>query len=391
MLPDFEPRLRAFAEVIVRVGLNLQQGQRLLIAEPYELQGVSRSAAVIVDAVTKAAATGVEVIWGDGPRLREFALNKDWHGLVQLVASNARRMQDHLRNGDALLFLQGSQPGLMAGVPSETVAELRNIGWDHFGPIAQQLTQGATNWTAVPAPTPVWAHAVYPDLPSERRLAALWQEVFIALRANEPAPVDAWQAHLRSLQQRCRQLNAQRLTTLRYQGDGTDLAVALPPGHIWCTAQLTARSGLSFVANLPTEEIFTAPHRDSAEGFVRVSRGIGYNGAVIEGIELEFKRGRVAAAAARTGADLLARLLDADDGATRLGEVAIVPGPTSLGRAGRLFHHPLLDENAHHHIALGEAYRFCQRPPDDRALNHSLVHVDLPVSGNVVLPKTEPA
>lgn len=391
MLPDFEPRLRAFAEVIVRVGLNLQRGQRLLIAEPYELQGVSRSAEVMVEAVIKAAATEVEVIWGDGPRLREFALNKDWRGLVQLAASNARRMQKYLQNGDALLFLQGSQPGLMADIPPGPVAELRRIGWEHFGPVAQQLVQGATNWTAAPAPTPAWAHAAYHDLPSEQRLAALWQEVFTATRVNEPAPLAAWQLHLQLLQQQCHQLNARRLRTLRYQGEGTDLTVALPPGHVWCTAQLATKSGLPFVANLPTEEIFTAPHRDSAEGFVRVTRGINYNGAVIEGIELEFKRGRIVAAAARTGAELFARLLDTDDGASHLGEVAIVPGQTSLGRAGRLFYHPLLDENAHQHVALGEAYRFCQRPPDDRALNRSLIHVDLPFAANVILPQTEPA
>lgn len=389
MLPDFEPRLRAFAEVIVRVGLNLQPGQRLLIAEPYDLQGVARSAAVIVEAVIKAAHAEVEVIWGDGPRLREFAVNKDWRGFVQVVAANARRMQNHLQNRDALLFLQGSQPSLLDGVASESVAELRRIGWEYFGPIAQQLVQGATNWTAAPAPTPAWALAAYPDLPSEQRLAALWQEVFTAVRVNEPSPLAAWQLHLRLLQQECSRLNAQRLPTLRYKGDGTDLTVTLPPGHVWCTAQLVSKSGLPFVANLPTEEIFTAPHRDSAEGTVRVSRSINYSGAIIDGIELQFKRGRVVAASARTGADLLARLLDADEGASRLGEVAIVPEQTSLGRAGRLFHHPLLDENAHSHVALGEAYRFCQRPPDDRALNRSLVHVDLPFDASVIYPGVE--
>jgi aminopeptidase len=391
MLPDFEPRLRAFAEVVVRVGLNLQRGQRLLIAEPYELQGVARSAEVIVEAVTRVAATDVEIIWGDGPRLREYALNKDWRGFVQRVSANARRIQEYLQNHDALLFLQGSQPGLLDGIAPESIAELRRIGWEHFGPIAQQLVQGATNWTAAPAPTPAWANAAYPDLPSPRRLAALWEEVFTATRVNEPAPLAAWQLHLRLLQQHCRQLNSQRLRTLRYKGEGTDLTVALPKGHVWCTAQLATKGGLPFVANLPTEEIFTAPHRDSAAGTVMVSRPINYSGAVIEGIELEFKRGRVVAASARTGADLLARLLDTDEGAGRLGEVAIVPEQTSLGRAHRLFHHPLLDENAQSHVALGEAYRFCQQPPDDSALNRSLVHVDLPFAASVILPGTEPA
>jgi aminopeptidase len=391
MLPDFEPRLRAFAEVIIRAGLNLQRGQRLLIAEPYELQGVARTADVIVNAIRQVAAAEIEVIWGDGPGLREFAANRDWRGFGEMVSANARRMQAYLKNHDAILFLQGSQPTLLEGVTPASVAELRRIAWEHFGPVAQQLVHGATNWTVAPAPNPAWAHAAYADLPSDVRLGALWEDVFTAMRVNEPSPLAAWQLHLQLLHQQCAHLNAQRLGSLRYKGEDTDLVVALPPGHVWCTARLTTKSGLPFVANLPTEEIFTAPHRDSASGRVRVSRPISYSGAVIDGLELEFKAGQVVAASARIGADLLDRLLETDPGAGRLGEVAIVPEQTSLGRTGRLFHHPLLDENAHSHVALGEAYAFCQRPPDPSALNRSAVHVDLPFDASVILPSPEPS
>ncbi len=428
MLPDFASRLAVFADVIVRVGLNLQPGQRLLIAEPYELQGVARSAEVIVEAVKRAAAADIEVIWGDGARLREFCLNKDWRGYVQLVAANARQMQLFVQNTDALLFLQSSQPGLLAGLPAADIAELQRIGWEHFGPIARQLMQGATNWTVAPAPTPAWAQTVYPDLPSDKRLAALWETVFEALRiprwsatsgrAVENPPggrvpsqvtaIAAWQNHLQALRQRCSQLNAQRHRTLRYLGEGTDLSVALPSEHVWRTAGLTTKSDVPFVANLPTEEVFTAPHRNSAEGTVRVSRPISHGGAVIAGIELQFKRGHVVAATAQTGTDLLKRLLDTDEGACRLGEVAVVGNagrslppdfglagfkapPTNWQNSGRLFYHPLLDENAQSHIALGEAYQFCQQPPDDSALNRSLLHLDLPLDANIILPRAEQA
>ena len=153
MLPDFEPRLRAFAEVIVRVGLNLQRGQRLLIAEPYELQGVGLTAEVIVEAVKLAAGCEAQVIWGDGPRLREFAEKTDWRGFAGLVAANADVMQAAVRRGDAVLFLHGSQPRLMDGIAVERVTELRRIAGEYFGPIAQQLTAGATNWTVAPAPS----------------------------------------------------------------------------------------------------------------------------------------------------------------------------------------------------------------------------------------------
>lgn len=391
MLPDFELRLRAFVEVILGAGLNLQPGQRLLIAEPYELQGVAREAAPIVEAVIRAAGTDVEVIWGDAGRLRQQALNKDRRGFVQEVGANARRMQDYIRNQDALLFLQSSQPRLLDGVPATAVTELRRIAWEYYGPISQQLVQGATNWTIAPAPIPAWAQAAYADLPAEGRLAALWQDVFTALRVNEPSPLASWKIHLALLRQRRAELNSRQLRSLRYKGEGTDLTVALPPEHTWCTAQLTTRGGLHFVANLPTEEIFTAPHRDSAEGTVRVTRPVSCSGAVIQDLELVFKRGRVVAASALTGADLLARLLDTDEGASRLGEVAVVREQSSLARTGRLFYHPLLDENSHSHIALGEAYGFCLRRPNPTALNRSLVHVDLPLDASIILPGKEPA
>lgn len=434
MLSDFESRLRAFAEVIVRVGLNLQRGQRLLIAEPYELQGVARSAEIIVEAVSAAAAqaggAGVEVIWGDGARLREYALNKDWRRFVRLVGDNARRMQAYLQNQDALLFLQGSQPHLLAGIPAAQVAELRRIGWEHFGPVAQKLVHGATNWTVAPAPSPGWAHAVFGDLPTEQRLAALWETVFAACRVSDPyvggslspdtissgheAPpttetaLVAWQTHIATLAQHRDDLNSRRLRKVRYQGEGTDLTMKLPPEHRWCTAQLSTKSGVPFVANLPTEEVFTLPHRDSAEGCVRVARPVVYGGATIEGIELTFERGRVTAAAARSNADLLQRLLETDEGASRLGEVAIGGAalrrdesrdkpaptvqinpasspPTTWQNSARLFHHPLLDENVSNHIALGEAYDFCLREPNSSAVNRSLIHVDLPLNATASL------
>jgi len=403
MLPDFTTRLRVYADVIVRVGLNLQRGQRLLLAEPYELQGVARSAEVLVEAVRSAAgaagspgAAAIEVVWGDGPRLREFAVRRDWRGFARLVAAHARIMATALRNGDALLFLQGSQPELMRGLPAGPVAELRRIGWEHFGPLAQELVAGATNWTAAPAPSPAWAHAVFPDLPAEQRPQALWDTVFAACRVPAspeagPEAIAAWRDHLQTLADYRDRLNRAPSSTLRYRGDGTDLTVTLPPGHRWCTAQLTTRSGLPFVANLPTEEVFTLPHRDSASGTVRVSRPVSYGGATIEGVELVFRHGAVISATATGQAALLRQLLASDEGAARLGEVALVPGGTPPALAGRCFHHPLLDENAANHIALGEAYGFCLRAPDPAAANRSLIHVDLPLAAHASLSGAEPS
>ena len=411
MLPDFHGRLRALAAVVVRVGLNLQPGQCLLIAEPFELQGVARGAEVIVNAVRAAAeAAGcpdVSVIWGDGARLRQFGERADWRAYAALVAANAAQMQRAIDGGAALLFLQSSQPQLMTGLPADRVNEQHRIGWEHFGPVAQQLVAGASNWTIAPAPIPAWANAVYPDLPSEQRLSALWSAVFGALRIpplEGPSPTDrgpsgdgpstdslaAWQAHLQTLRAERDALNARRLTALHYTGAGTDLTVALPPAHVWCTACLETKSGVPFVANLPTEEVFTAPDQDSATGAVRVARPVSYGGGVIDGIELEFARGRVVHAVARTGGALLTRLLATDDGAACLGEVALVPQVPAHGRTNRHFFHPLLDENAANHLALGQAYGFTSRELRSPALNQSLIHVDLPLDVTVARIGAEP-
>lgn len=391
MLPDFSERLTAFATVIERVGLNLQPGQRLLIAEPYELQGVARSAEVIVDAIRAGTGAAIDVQWGEGGRLRQLVERRQWRDLARITSSNADRMREYIANGDAILFLLGSQPRLMTGLRMDDVAEFRHIAWQHFGPVAQELTAGATNWTIAPAPSPAWANFVYNDLASTDRLAALWTAIFAAFRCDERSrdPVAAWSRHLEKLAQRRDELNARRLVSVHYRGPGTDLRVRLPAEHRWCTAQLTTKSGVPFVANLPTEEIFTAPIKDSASGSMTGSRPINYGGSVIDGIELGFSAGRVVRARARTGDELLQRLLDTDDGARYVGEIALVPtidralfdepaaevdeGP----RITRLFHHPLLDENASNHIALGEAYSFCSSG-ESSALNRSLIHVDLP-------------
>lgn len=385
---DFATRLRALARVVVRVGLNLQPDQRLLIAEPYELQGVARSAEVMVEAVRESAAAvaaaGVEVIWGDGARLRAFVLNKDRRGFVQLAGENARQMNEFIRNGDALLFLQGSQPRLFDGLPAGNVGDFQRLAWEAFGPVAQRLMAAETNWTAAPAPSPAWAHVAYADLPSARRLEALWARVFSTCRIDAPDPELAWHNHLESLGARCDRLNSNPVRRLQYRGPGTDLTVELPAGHRWRSAQLRTAAGLAFVANLPTEEIFTLPDRATTEGHLQVARPVVYANQAIDGIELEFRRGRVASARARSNQGLLEELLATDDGAAYLGEVALVEAPAlSASEATRLLHHPLLDENALNHVALGESYAFCLDGTDRRAANRSLIHVDLPVEATI--------
>lgn len=395
MITDFESRLREYAEVLVRIGVNLQPGQKLLVADPYDQQGVARSAEIVVDAVKQAAdAAGggdVEVLWSPSAPLRAMAEADQRGAFERLVEQNTSRLAHHLRRGGAFLFLTGSQPRLMDGVPAPHLAAQHEIAWRHFGPIVQQLVHGITQWCIAPAPSPSWAALTFADRPSEERLAALWRCVFDSVRAEGRGDaVPRWNEHLERLVATAETLNAACHATVRFAGPGTDLTLALPAKHQWCTAAQRTKRGVRHVINLPTEEVFTAPDRHSADGQVRVARPICHAGTTIEGIELEFRGGRVVAASACTNEELLRELLATDNGAVRLGEVALLAGelgapPPAWPAARRVFHHPLFDENAANHIALGEAYPFCHRGWWKRAINRSLVHVDLPLDARVTL------
>jgi aminopeptidase len=387
----FDP-LRVFAEVLVRVGVNLQPGQGLLLTEPFELQGVARGAAELVDAVIDAAAAAgggrVDVIWADERRIVAAAQAWPDAEFDRLLAANARRMHEQVASGGALLFLQGSHPRLMTGVSPERVARVRECCWQHYGPVAAHLVSGAANWTVAPAPTADWAAALGTAGGEsglvEPALERLWRTVFAACRADTPGAIGAWRTHLARMTRWREELNDRGARALRFRGPGTNLVVGLARGHRWCTAALRSRAGVPFVANLPTEEVFTAPDRGTAEGVVRVARPIAYGGAVIDGIELEFHEGEVVRARARAGQELLWRVLKTDGGSARLGEVALIMDRDSpLTRAGTWFHHTLLDENSLPHIALGEGYPFSVHDAHEPGLNHSLVHIDLPIEAEI--------
>lgn len=397
MASDSAQRLQTLAQLILRVGLNLQPGQSLLITDPYDLQGVHPEAGPLVEAIRAAAAPAkVETIAADIPRLRQLVEAEDYRAFEELVATNLRRMQRHLAAGGAFLFLPGTHPRLFSGQPVNRLADFDAIKWRHLGPLIQRLIRGATQWTLFPLPNSDWAELAGASLAPEQRLPALWDTVFQVMRITtgnngsaQTLPADAviaaWQSHLAALARRRDELNAAKHRRIRYTGPGTELTVELPRSRVWCTAQLKTRSGVPFVVNLPTEEIFTAPKRRSATGRVRVVRPVSHGGCVIEGIELEFRRGRVATAIAATNADLLQRLLATDDGADRIGEVAIVPGRETLPWAGRFHHHTLLDENAAPHIALGDSYRFCSRAVLPLTINTSQIHIDLPLDAKAEL------
>ena len=251
-------------------------------------------------------------------------------------------------------------------------------------PALELIAGFATNWTIVSAATPAWARAVFKGEPDETAIPKLWDAIFAASRVDREDPISAWQAHNAGLRARTETLNGKSYVALRFRGPGTDLEVGLADDHEWHGGATTAGNGILCNANIPTEEVFTTPHRLRVSGTVTSTKPLSYQGTLIDGIQVRFEEGRIVEAASRTGQEVLQKVLDTDEGSRRLGEVALVPHSSPISQSGLLFYNTLFDENAASHIALGQAYSKCIRgglamSEDglvERGCNRSLIHID---------------
>jgi aminopeptidase len=258
------------------------------------------------------------------------------------------------------------------------------VAWQKLAPVLEHIERNATNWVVIAAATPAWAARIFPEIPPAEQVDRLWENLFAICRVNATDPVAAWKAHVANLSARRDYLDGKGYCALRFTGPGTDLTVGLPKGHLWNSAGMPSQQGIEFIANLPTEEVFTLGDRGRAEGTVTASRPLSYGGTVIEDFALTFAKGRAVGATAARGEAVLRSLIDTDDGAARLGEIALVPHSSPISQTGRLFLNTLIDENAASHLAFGSAYRFSLRGAEtlsDEAFmagggNISLVHVD---------------
>jgi aminopeptidase len=355
-IPDSE--LSAYAELIVRVGLNLQPGQRLLIETGTSAPAMALARAVAA-AAYRAGAPLVDVIWyDDAVVLARFEhAPRDSFGEVSSWATHA--CLELIQKGGALLGIVDNDPDLLRGQDPALVGQRRQAIAREGRPVGELIARNAANWTVAAVPSPAWAAAVFPGQPVETQQPRLWQAVADACRLNLPDPVAAWRTHVASLQARAAYLNERRYTGLHYTAPGTDLTVGLPAGHLWISGQTTSQAGITFTANLPTEEVFTLPHCQQADGHVTASLPLSTGGTLVENFSLTFAGGQVVEAKAEKGEAVLQKLLETDAGARRLGEVALVPQSSPIARFGRLFYNTLFDENAASHVALGRAYQFC--------------------------------
>ena len=386
-MPSFKNNLHQYAELTVRVGLNLRPGQRLIINNA-ATRGVPLPAAPLVREIVRAAyaagARFVDVIWNDEDLLRARAQGAPKDSFDEYPDWQIRGLLDIVEKGDAMLTIRANNPDLLSDLDPETVNAIQKTHLKRFEPVGRMVSNSAINWCVVAAAAPAWAAKVFPDLTREKAEAKLWKEIFKVTRADQPDPVAAWKKHIKALAARADYLNAKQYTGLKYAGPGTDLKLGLPRNHRWVSARMTAGNGVDFTANIPTEEVFTLGHRTQADGTVRATRPLIYGGALIDDFSLTFEGGRVIRVAARKGQATLQRMIETDDGASRIGEISLVPNSSPISKLKHLFYDTLIDENASCHLALGRAYRFSLvggETMDDatftsRGGNLSLTHVD---------------
>jgi aminopeptidase len=377
----FDQKLDQLARVAIEVGLGLARGQELVMTAPLEAVPLARR---ITEQAYRAGASLVTTLYTDD----EAQLLRYRYAPDEAFDKAAGWLYDGMgaayKSGAARLAITGASPLLLSNEDPEKVGRANRAVSKAYRPALELITRHEINWTIVAAATPAWAAAMFPDLESEAALATLWEAIFRTTRVDNDDPVANWKAHDDGLQRRAAYMNEKRYSALHYRGPGTDFRLGLADDHVWMGGGTRAGNGLYCIPNMPTEEIFTTPHKDRADGTVRASKPLSYQGTMIEGIEVRFEAGRIVQTHATRGLEVLEKLISTDDGARRLGEVALVPHSSPIAASGLLFYNTLFDENAASHIALGQAYTSCLKNGDKltpqelaaKGANDSLIHVD---------------
>ena len=377
----FDARLDSLAEVAVRVGLGLAPGQEVVLTAPLDAVPLVRR---ITEHAYKAGASLVTTFLADeAATLARYQFAPD-AAFDYAPAWLFEAMAAAYRGGAARLAIAGDNPALLAGQDPGRVARANRARSVAYQPALELITNFAINWSIVSYATPSWARTMFPDDAEDVAVARLWDAIFAASRVDTPDPVAAWNTHNTALHARTAHLNGKRYEALHFTGPGTDLRVGLADGHLWLGGAEPAKNGIVCNPNIPSEEVFTTPHRARVDGHVRSTKPLSYQGTLIRDIAVRFEAGRIADATASTGQDVLEKVLNTDEGARRLGEVALVPHSSPISRSGLLFFNTLYDENAASHIALGQAYRTCLEGGTsagdaellERGANSSLIHID---------------
>ncbi|MCJ9703474.1 MULTISPECIES: aminopeptidase [unclassified Bradyrhizobium] len=380
--PPIDPaKLDRLAEVAVKVGLGLRPGQDLLLTAPAIALPLVRRIAVHA---YKAGAGIVTPILSD----EEMTLARYRHGHDSSFDRAASWLYEGMAkafsDNTARLAIVGDNPMLLSDEDPSKVARASKANSMAYQPALEKIVNFDTNWNIIAYPSPSWARQVFPDDAEDVAIGKLADAIFAASRVDREDAMDNWASHNAVLRERTNWLNGQRFRALQYSGPGTDLTIGLADGHEWEGGASLSKNGISCNANIPTEEVFTTPHCRRVYGHVVSSKPLSYQGTLIDNIAVRFEDGKIVDAKASRGVEVLNKVLDTDEGARRLGEVALVPHSSPISQSGLLFYNTLFDENAASHIALGQCYSKCfvngaQLTPQQIAAqggNQSLIHID---------------
>lgn len=378
---SFQGNLDKYALLAIHLGVNIQPGQTLVVFAPLISGDFVRR---LVKQAYEVGAKHVYVEWFDEEITRLKYELAPYEALLEYPMWRAKGYEELAENDAAFLYVVANNPDLMHGIDPKRIQTASRTSNTALKELSVARLTNKVSWSIIAVPSPSWADKVFPSLPEEERVDALWNAIFEATRVDRDDPVHDWKEHSSALDTRSKRLNERQYKALHYRANGTDITVSLPPGHIWVSAGNTNKNGISFIANLPTEEVFTSPLKNGVNGTVKSTKPLSYNGNLIENFSLTFKEGRIIDFNAEKGEEHLRSLIEIDEGSHYLGEVALVPHRSPISNTNLIFYNTLYDENASCHFAIGRAFPFClnggkemsQQDLQNYGLNDSLTHVD---------------
>lgn len=374
--------LTKYVDLALNIGINLQKEQILVIMSPVETAPFTR---LLVEEAYNLGASEVIVHWSDDfCKKMTFTYGKK-EIFEEMPAWQVDSLMYYANKGAAFLSIAANDPELLAGIDSEKIGVYQKTRGQALKPYYDKIMVNELQWNIISVPTLAWAKKVFPNANDDEAIDLLWNAILKSTKADTENPIETWKNHLNILKEKMDYLNNKQFDRVVITNSlGTNLTVRLPKNHIWASGKDVTQFGIEFVANIPTEEVFSMPHKYGVDGIVYASKPLNYGGTLIEDFSITFKAGKIISFTAKSGYEALENLVSIDEGAKYLGEIALVPFDSPISNLGILFYNTLFDENASCHLAIGQAYSSCIENGDKLSsedmekvgMNDSLTHVD---------------
>lgn len=386
-MTTFQHNLEKYAALVAKTGINVQPGDTVVLQIAVDQAELARD---ITAACYDLGAAEVIIKWQDDAIDRLHMQHKAQARLVNVPDFQKQEYDYWLANNAKRISVMSSNPDNLKGLDGDRVAAVQKANGQAMLKVRQATQANKNSWTVIAAASLAWAQKVFPDMDEQAATAKLWTEIFKTTRVDQEDPILAWEQHGRKLQAKAAELNAAQYRALHYTAPGTDLTIGLPENHIWMGGPSRSSDGRPFMANMPTEEVFSAADANNVDGYITSTKPLSYAGNTLNHLQFTFENGKVIKATAEEGNAVLQKLLQTDAGVKRLGEVALVPDPSPISQSKITFYNTLFDENASNHLALGSAYAFSIEGGTDMSeealeaagLNRSQAHVDFMVGSS---------